>query len=89
MRSDMFKVIVERPRGRACSDGARQFRNDEARPPKMGMKHGYSSRKWLNENLAPLRRYLERQVGRPWNSVYGDIRKGMDGRNTEIGRAHV
>src|SRR5438874_10641294 len=29
--------------------------------------------KQLNENLAPLRRYLARQVGRPWNKVYAEI----------------
>src|SRR5438309_9686382 len=30
--------------------------------------------KWLNENLAPLRRYLESNVGRPWSKVYAEIR---------------
>ncbi len=29
--------------------------------------------KRLNENLSPLRRYLEKQVGRPWNKVYSEI----------------
>jgi hypothetical protein len=27
----------------------------------------------MNESLGPLRRYLERQVGRPWNKVYAEI----------------
>ena len=30
-------------------------------------------RKQLNENLAPLQRYLESQVGRPWNKFYAEI----------------
>lgn len=33
--------------------------------------------KVLNENLTPLRRYLERQVGRPWNKVYSEIAVGL------------
>ena len=37
--------------------------------------------KWLNENLAPLRRYLLRQVGRPWDKVYGEIRQTIDTRS--------
>jgi hypothetical protein len=36
----------------------------------------------LNENLAPLRRYLERQVGRPWNKVYSEIAAGLRVTNT-------
>jgi hypothetical protein len=31
----------------------------------------------LNENLAPLRRYLERQVGRPWDKVYSEISRHL------------
>ena len=29
--------------------------------------------KAFNENLAPLRRYLERQVGRPWSKIFAEI----------------
>jgi hypothetical protein len=29
--------------------------------------------KWLNENLAPLRRFLRRRVGQPWNTVHAEI----------------
>ena len=35
----------------------------------------------LNENLAPLRRYLHAQVGRPWNKVFSEI-CCIDRRNT-------
>jgi hypothetical protein len=38
------------------------------------MEHGHRE-KFLNENLAPLRRYLRSQVGRPWDNVYSEIRK--------------
>jgi hypothetical protein len=38
--------------------------------------------KELNENLAPLRRYLERQVGRPWGKVYSEIAAHLRADNT-------
>jgi hypothetical protein len=76
MRDDMARVIVERPRipdhgarrGRALPFG--QLPAQEAmRRPHLRSWGG----KQLNENLAPLRRYLERQIGRPWDKVYSDI----------------
>jgi len=30
-------------------------------------------RKFLNENLAPLRRFLRSNVGRPWDKVYSEV----------------
>lgn len=44
-------------------------------------------RKQLNENLAPLKKYLRRQVGRPWNKVYQDISRGL--RPTSAVQQHV
>jgi hypothetical protein len=38
--------------------------------------------KMLNENLSPLRRYLERQVGRPWDKVYSEIACHLRANNT-------
>ncbi len=46
------------------------------------MRRGYRDQKSLNENLAPLRRFLGSQVGRPWNKVYADLSAGIDRRNT-------
>lgn len=41
----------------------------------MGRSRQYgSAQKWQDEYLAPLRRYLKKQVGRPWNEVYSEIR---------------
>lgn len=85
MREDMFKVIVERPRrlnSNAYSRDGRRYRNQEESPMTLGMKCGYSDRKWLNENLVPLRRYLESQVNRPWDKVYSDICVHIDTRST-------
>ncbi len=85
MRHDMYKVIVERPRagrGAASTDSGRAFRNSEERPAKIGIKHGYQVRKYLNENLSPLRRWLNAQAHRPWDKVYSELSANIDSRNT-------
>lgn len=74
MRSDMSKVIVERPR----RGGGRDRKGCSARdfddiPSKQSMKRGHTDLKELNENLAPLKRYLHKNVGRPWNKVFSEI----------------
>lgn len=68
MREDMSRVIVERPR---IIDGAERKgrpRPLEDLPSHEGMRRPHRVAgcwKMLNDNLSPLRRYLERQVGRP------------------------
>lgn len=82
MRSDMYKVIVERPRNwKGSYESAARLRDDLDGPMHLGMRAGYGGRH-LNENLAPLRRYLRSQVGRPWRKVYSEISAGIDRRNT-------
>lgn len=77
MRSDMFEIIIERPRyygGKAKSNRAKEHvRRDPEHAPmreSMSISRGTKS---LNENLAPLRRFLQRRVGRPWNEVFAEI----------------
>jgi hypothetical protein len=88
MREDMAKVIVERPRnGRAY---AKVTKNTGSRklPPdlsQIGVAKYYAvtaGRKGLNENLTPLRRYLEAQVGRPWNKVWSEISENLKPSST-------
>jgi hypothetical protein len=80
MREDMSRVIVERPRlggGRTRKGRASAL---EDLPGQEGMRRPHMRSgdcKMLNENLAPLRRYLERQVGRPWNKVYSEIARHL------------
>lgn len=98
MRRDMSKVIVERPRegsrwktwrraGRY--DPKRIVLDDEGlddvsqgraayRRATKSSRHG----KWLNENLAPLRRYLLAQTGRPWNAVWSEICENLKPTST-------
>jgi hypothetical protein len=97
MRSDMDKVLVERPRLRRGDwlGGGKEvgFRQrlvaiaDESAPTKVSIKAGHRRLKWLNENLAPLKRFLRSNVGRPWEKVYSEICAGIDRRN--VVQAHI
>jgi hypothetical protein len=76
MRGDMHQVIVERPRPRSgCSfrkgDPLRKIEWEEL-PACESMKVRHADRRSFNENLKPLRRWLERQVRRPWDRVYSE-----------------
>src|SRR5262245_19799390 len=80
MRPDMSKVIVERPRhGSSDRTRAKRRRREvrrlglDALPRREGIKRLRGGTKHLNEHLAPLRRYLESQVGRPWDKVFSEI----------------
>lgn len=76
MRVDMAKIIVERPRRKTIETRADRTRDLEDLPTHEGMRRGHAlrgDRKELNENLAPLRRYIASQVGRPWNKIYSEL----------------
>ena len=78
MRWDMYEVIIERPRGGyrlRARDGRERMRartDPESAPlhERISMSRGS---KYLNENLAPLRRFLQSRVGRLWNKVHSEI----------------
>lgn len=82
MRSDMAKVIVERPRykGREPSFNARKSaferrsrdRTDHEVLAKTMPTRMFGTR-CLNENLKPLLRFLRRRVGKPWNDVHAEL----------------
>src|ERR1041385_933184 len=78
VRADMAKVIVERPRKKGWAWNKpkgyqrrlRSFGSDGP-PRREGIKSRWrNNTKYLNEHLGPLRRYLDSQVGRPWDKVY-------------------
>lgn len=90
MRKDMAKVIVTRPR--ILESAARKGRAipDDLQPKFLGLRRHARERggwKVLNETLAPLRRYLEAQVGRPWDAVYSEIAANL--RPTSTVQQHV
>jgi hypothetical protein len=55
--------------------------DSELQPAKQGMKYRWADTKSLNENLTPLRCYLARQAGRPWNKVYSEISANLKATN--------
>lgn len=86
MREDMYKVIVERPRHKPWATSGRKpkYGSYDDEPGFIGMRRYHQERhndKHLNENLAPLRRYLFKNVGRPWNKVYAEISQHLRADN--------
>jgi hypothetical protein len=85
MREDMAKVIVERPRGgggglRYPRARLRDWTPIEESPRRQSIRRPWDEcgyRKGLNENLAPLRRYLLSNVGRPWDKVFSEMSRHM------------
>jgi len=78
-------AIVERARRRRGRLRNRPHDAGEDPPRFLGAKRDASERggeKELNENLKPLFRYLDRQVGRPWNKVFSEIAANLRPTNT-------
>jgi hypothetical protein len=94
MRQDMSKVIVERPRRGGGYERKGRSRDHDDQPSKEGMRkpylRGYNNKE-LNENLAPLLRFLNSRVGQLWDSVYSEICENIQVTNTvqEHIRVHV
>jgi hypothetical protein len=93
MRTDMSKVIVERPRLGRKAAGLRPGRtraveDDDGEPIRAGRggrapkREKAAKTKALNENLNPLRRFLQSQTGRPWNKVYSEISENLKATST-------
>lgn len=87
MRSDMHEVLIERPRGglrlktsRGNKPSAREWTGSED-----DYAHSYRPRqhrtKHFDDLLSPLKRWLRRQVGRPWNKVWSELCSGIDTRS--------
>jgi hypothetical protein len=92
MRSDMAKVVTERPRrghGNPSKKWGRQLRKNEYDAEDHGPKRAPIARRnqygWnakeFSDLLGPLRRYLRKQVGRPWDKVWSEITRNLDTRS--------
>lgn len=89
MRADMAKVLVERPRlgsGGGPAKGyrkraSRQLASEDGGPAREGMTKRSGGTKFFNEHLGPLRRYIDSQVGRPWDKVYAEVCARIDRGN--------
>ena len=86
MRPDMFKVIVERPRWHASHAPSPKLKRSRTDAKHIGLKRSalidapYS--KGLNENLAPLVRFLRSRRGQPWDDVFSEICAALDTGST-------
>lgn len=85
MRTDMAKVIVERPRkgGYNSRKGRLDNIDLEDLPLKEGIKRPHiGNEKELNENLKPLERFLMKNCNRPWDKVFAEISENIRLTNT-------
>jgi hypothetical protein len=88
MRDDFNKVLVNCYRvGGGILKPGRLPRDIEDLPGRESMrgpyKQGhYSVAKDFGENLSPLFRFLDKQVGRPWDKVYSELCSTFDMRKT-------
>lgn len=82
MREDMAQVVIERPRWGSSRSYHQVRPRDIARsdlerladlPRNEGMRRPHVNSKSLSDLLGPLRKFLVRQVGRPWNKVHSEI----------------
>jgi hypothetical protein len=90
MRTDMAKVVTEAPRrghANASRKWGRRLRKDEYELDDHGPTYVSSARrrqyldpKDFSDVLGPLRRYLRKQVGRPWDKVWSEITQNLDSR---------
>lgn len=85
MRKDMSKLIVERPRlgGKNARKG-RDIQDPDLLISHEGMRVPYLKHyktKELNENLAPLLRFLQSRVGQPWDRVWSEISENIRATN--------
>lgn len=96
MRKDMFKVIVGRPRRgsqmsyrevRAHEKNENRVRDCDSDPYiyKESMTRPYrawDAHKELNENLAPLYRFLRSSCGKKWDDVFSEICENINTKST-------
>lgn len=112
MRSDMSKIVTEKPRrghGERSKKHGRRLTRDEviaehdaivvgsadddaawgppthvaAQRAKMSRHGQYGwGAKEFTDVLNPLRRYLRKQVGRPWDKIYSEMNRSLDKRTT-------
>jgi hypothetical protein len=91
MRNDMAKVVTEAPRrghsnlsrkwGRRL--GKQEYELDDHGSTRVSSarRRQYSDPKDFSDLLGPLRRYLHKQVGRPWDKIWSEITQKLDSRS--------
>ncbi|HEX3678586.1 MAG TPA: hypothetical protein VHU90_02595 [Galbitalea sp.] len=92
MRKDMAKVVTERPRRGHANPSAkwgRRLAKDEyalddhgasRAPVSRHRQYGWNAKEF-SDSLGPLRGYLRKQIGRPWDKVWSEIATTLDSRS--------
>jgi|SRR5262245_5446575 len=93
MRDDMSKVVIERPRsGHSLPGYKTRLRIRHYDPEKdyddlpkrvSGSRSKYiraGEIKYFSDLLGPLRRFLRKNVGRPWDKIYSEMKESLDDR---------
>ena len=96
MREDFSKVVTEKPRYghanrskktrlkvnvRHLDEGRHSHENLPSRAPvSKNRQYGYDS-KDFSDRLGPLKRFLRKNIGRPWDKVYGELSQVLDKRS--------
>jgi len=89
MREDMHKVVVERPRygsrrtnrkwGQRLTYVPDADYDDQPKFASSARQRQYSNdSKHFTDVLGPLRGFLHSNVGRPWDKVFSELRRGLD-----------
>ncbi|MBU6453750.1 MAG: hypothetical protein KGS72_18365 [Cyanobacteria bacterium REEB67] len=80
MRNDMMKVVVEPARNGSAfriakGEKVRLQREgiDSVQQEGLGRRWEHDDRSAMRDHLTALRRFLQKQVGRPWDEVYSEI----------------
>jgi hypothetical protein len=90
MRDDMEKVITERPRSGARLKDRKGYKKqakrdlDREESPKRESLirkwiQGHNDGKRFTDVIGPLKKYLLKQVGRPWDKTFSEIKKVLRG----------
>jgi hypothetical protein len=93
MRTDMAQLLVETPRYDS-GEKYREHRRKANRKPeealaKQGMRRPYFARKDFSEYLNPLKGFLRKSVGRPWDKVFSELNSALHGGGTVIEHVKV
>ena len=93
MREDMSKVVTERPRWGhrlpssktrlriRCYDPDKEYDDLPKRVSGSRSKHIRAGEiKYFSDLLGPLLRFLRKNVGRPWDLVYSEMKESLDDR---------
>lgn len=88
MRNDMAQLLVEHPRHNA-GELYREHRRRANREPeeallKQGMRRPYFERKEFGEYFPPVKGYLRKNVGRPWDKVFSELSASLTGGGTVV-----